>query len=198
MIARVLGRLRMLWWQLRSLRIRIVLRFAYPGIRCHPSVRFGRGVTIRAFDGARIEIGKGVGILEYAQVQADRGGHLVLGEECLIGRAAVIICSHAIEIGAGTLTAEHVTIRDQDHNHSGDGRLEAQGSSTAPIRIGHDVWLGAKVTVTKGVEIAPHAVVGANSVVTRSLPVRGVYVGAPARPIGQAPAATVEPDAQRR
>lgn len=181
MTARLYSAIRRCAWWLRSLRIRIVLRLAYPGIRCHPSVRFGRGVTIRAFDGARIDIGKNVGILEYAQVQADRGGHLVLGEQCLIGRAAVVICSDSIEIGAGTMTAEHVTIRDQDHNHAGEGRLESQGSSTAPIRIGHDVWLGAKVTVTKGVEIAPHAAVGANSVVTRSLPERGVYVGAPAR-----------------
>jgi acetyltransferase-like isoleucine patch superfamily enzyme len=181
MIARLLAALRMFWWQLRGWRIRLVLRLAYPGIRCDRSVRFGRGVTIRAFDGARIDIGKNVGILEYAQIQADRGGHLVLGEQCLIGRAAVVICCDSIEIGAGTMTAEHVTIRDQDHNHGGEGRLEAQGSSTAPVRIGHDVWLGAKVTVTRGVEIAPHAVVGANSVVTRSLPERGVYVGAPAR-----------------
>lgn len=181
MIARFIVRLRVLVWQLRSLRIRLVLRLAYPGIRCHPSVRFGRGVTIRAFDGARIEIGKGVGILEYAQVQADSGGLLVLGEQCLIGRAAVVICTQAIVIGAGTMTAEHVTIRDQDHVHEGDGRLEQQGHTSAPIRIGHDVWLGAKVTVTKGVEIAPHAVVGANAVVTRSLTERGVYAGAPAR-----------------
>lgn len=181
MIIRLFSALRRCSWWLRSLRIRMVLRIAYPGIRCHPSVRFGRGVTIRAFDGARIDIGKGVGILEYAQIQADQGGHLVLGEHCLIGRAAVVICTQAIEIGAGTMTAEHVTIRDQDHIHEGDGRLEQQGLASAPIRIGHDVWLAAKVTVTKGVEIAPHAVVGANAVVTRSLTERGVYAGAPAR-----------------
>jgi acetyltransferase-like isoleucine patch superfamily enzyme len=181
MISRLFSALRKRVWQLRSWRIRSMLRLAYPGVSCHPSVRFGRGVTIRAFDGARIEIGAGAGILEYAQVQADCGGHLVLGEQCLIGRGAVVICNESIQIGAGTMTAEHVTIRDQDHNHAGDERLEAQGTTTAPIVIGHDVWLGAKVTVTKGVEIAPHAVVGANAVVTRSLSERGVYAGAPAR-----------------
>lgn len=181
MLARLLGRVRIAWWWLRAWRIRTILRLAYPGITCHPSVRFGRGVTIRAFDGARIEIGAGAGILEYAQVQADCGGHLVLGEQCLIGRGAVVICNESIQIGAGTMTAEHVTIRDQDHNYAGAERLEAQGTTTAPVVIGHDVWLGAKVTVTKGVEIAPHAVVGANAVVTRSLGERGVYAGAPAR-----------------
>jgi acetyltransferase-like isoleucine patch superfamily enzyme len=192
MIARLFSVLRRGWWRLRSLRIRTVLRLAYPGVRCHPSVRFGRGVTIRAFDGARIDIGRNVGILEYAQVQADRGGHLILGEQCLIGRGAVVICGQSIEIGAGTMTAEHVTIRDQDHNHEGDGRLETQGSTTAAIKIGHDVWLGAKVTVTKGVEIAPHSVVGANAVVTRSLPERGIYAGAPARLLRRVTGSAVE------
>lgn len=41
-----------------------------------------------------------------------------------------------------------------------------------------------KVSVTRGVTIGDRAVVGANSVVTRSLPRRGVYAGAPAVPIG--------------
>lgn len=164
----------------RSAAIRCYLRLAHPGVRCHPSVRFGRGVTIRAFDGGKIEIGPNSVVLDYAQVQAERGT-LIIGRDCLIGRGAVVFCTHAIEIGDGTLIAEHVTIRDQDHVHSGEGRLEHQGHVTAPIRIGHDVWLGAKVTVIKGVEIAPHAVVGASAVVTRSLLERAVYGGVPAR-----------------
>ena len=180
LVARLCAGLRLSRWKLRSAAIRTWLRLAYPGVRCHPSVIFGKGVTVRALNGAVLEIGAGTAILEHAQVQAD-GGRLTIGQNCLIGRGAVVICAEAIEIGDGTLTAEHVTIRDQDHNHAGTGRLETQGSSTAPVRIGHDVWLGAKVTVTKGVEIAAHAAVGANAVVTTSLPERGVYVGAPAR-----------------
>jgi acetyltransferase-like isoleucine patch superfamily enzyme len=177
MISRAFALFRRLSWQLRSARIRAVLRFAYPGIACHRSVQFGRGVTIRTFDGGRIVFGEGVTVLEHAQVQADRGGLLTLGKNCLIGRGAVVICTEAIEIGAGTMTAEHVTIRDQDHVHTGDAPLEAQGTASAPIKIGDNVWLGAKVTVTKGVEIAARAVVGANAVVTE----RGVYGGAPAK-----------------
>jgi len=180
MIARAFAGLRKARFALRSAALRSYLRMAYPGVRVHRSVIFGKGVTVRAFDGAQLEIGEGTVVLEYAQLQVE-GGSLVIGNNCLVGRGTVVVCSERIEIGDGTLIAEHVTIRDQDHNHRGDGRLVSQGSTTAPIRIGHDVWLGAKVTVTKGVEIAHHAVVGANAVVTTSLPVRGVYVGAPAR-----------------
>lgn len=179
-VSRALAGLRKAGFAFRSTAIRTYLHLAYPGVRCHRSVIFGKGVTVRAFDGARLEIGAGTVVLEYAQLQVE-GGFLKIGQDCLIGRGAVVICSERIEIGDGTLVAEHVTIRDQDHSHQDDGRLVSQGSVKAPIRIGHDVWLGAKVTVTRGVEIAPHAVVGANAVVTSSLSVRGVYVGAPAR-----------------
>jgi acetyltransferase-like isoleucine patch superfamily enzyme len=179
-LVRLISALRVARLKLRSAAYRYYLRLAHPGVRCHRSIRFGRGVTIRAFDGGTIEFGANCAVLDYAQVQAE-GGRITLGESCLVGRGAVIIGVDSIELGAGTMTAEHVTIRDQDHNHGGSGRLEQQGHTSAPIRIGHDVWLAAKVTVTKGVDIADHAVVGANSVVTRSLAERGVYAGAPAR-----------------
>lgn len=187
-IKRFFSGLRLIDYRLRSWAIRTYLHLAYPGLRCHPSVRFGRGVTVRAFDGARLEIGEGTVVLDYAQVQADAGGTLRIGKSCLVGRGSVIVCTESIEIGDGTLIAEHVTVRDQDHRHEGEGRLEGKGRNSAPIRIGHDVWLGAKSTVTRGVEIAPHAVIGANAVVTRSLLERDVYVGAPARPIRKASA----------
>lgn len=188
MIRRFFSGLRLLSYRLRGWVIRIYLHLAYPGLNCHPSVRFGKGVTVRAFDGARLEIGEGTVVLDYAQVQADAGGTLRIGRNCLVGRGAVIVCTESIEIGDGTLIAEHVTVRDQDHRHEGDGRLEVKGRISAPIRIGHDVWLGAKATVTRGVEIVPHAVVGANAVVTRSLLKRAVYAGAPAQPVGKCPA----------
>lgn len=180
LVRRFFSALRTISSAMRSAAYRTYLHLAFPGVRCHRSVIFGKGVTVRAFDGAQLEIGEGTVVLDYAWLLVS-GGSLTIGKNCLIGRGAVIACSEIIEIGDGTLTAEHVTIRDQDHNHAGDGRLESQGCRMAPIRIGHDVWLGAKVTVTRGVEIAPHAVIGANAVVTASLPVRGVYVGAPAR-----------------
>ena len=179
-LPRAFAGLRLLSMALRSLYMRSYLKLAHPGVSCHRTVRFGRGVAIRCFAGAHIEIGKGSVIQDYALVIAE-GGKLVIGDDCLIGRGCVLVCTEAISVGQGTLIAEYVTIRDQDHVHSAEAALETQGLISAPIVIGRNVWLGAKVTVTKGVEIAEHAVVGANAVVTRSLPQRGIYGGVPAR-----------------
>ena len=68
-----------------------------------------------------------------------------------------------------------------------DRPMRAQGYTTAPIIIGDDVWLGAKSVVLKGVSIGHGAVVGAGSVVTRSLPSGAIAVGAPARVVASRP-----------
>ena len=53
--------------------------------------------------------------------------------------------------------------------------------SYAPVRIGSDVWMGARVIVLSGVKIGDHAVVGAASVVFKDVPAWAVVAGNPAR-----------------
>lgn len=90
-----------------------------------------------------------------------------------------------VEIGRGVLMASRVYITDHDHDWSDpddpvilNGRLVA-----APVTIGDYVWLGEGVMVLKGVHIGERSVVGAGSIVTRSIPPLSVAVGAPARVI---------------
>ncbi len=59
--------------------------------------------------------------------------------------------------------------------------MRLQGEDVAPMGIGNDVWLGAKVRVLKGVSIGDGAIVGANSVATSDLPPCAVALGTPAR-----------------
>ena len=51
----------------------------------------------------------------------------------------------------------------------------------APISVGHDVWVGERVSVLPGVALADGCIVGAGSVVTRSTEPYGIYAGNPAR-----------------
>jgi acetyltransferase-like isoleucine patch superfamily enzyme len=59
--------------------------------------------------------------------------------------------------------------------------MRLQGEDVASVRIGNDVWLGAKVTVLKSVSIGDGAIVGANAVATSDLPPSAVALGIPAR-----------------
>ena len=58
--------------------------------------------------------------------------------------------------------------------------IEEEIVSSGPIRVGHDVWIGAGVHVMSGVTIGTGAIIGAGSVVSRDVPPYAIAVGAPA------------------
>ncbi len=61
--------------------------------------------------------------------------------------------------------------------------IEEEILSAGPIRIGHDVWIGAGAHVMAGVSIGTGAVIGAGSVVSRDVPPYAIAAGAPAEPV---------------
>ena len=50
-----------------------------------------------------------------------------------------------------------------------------------PIRIGHDVWIGARVTILDGVNVGNGAVIATGAVVTKDIPPYAIVGGIPAR-----------------
>jgi acetyltransferase-like isoleucine patch superfamily enzyme len=128
---------------------------------------------------------------------------------CALDRGVVILCSGEtlphpkIHIGAHTYinrntfldAVESLTIGSDcgigpgcyitDHDHGSDPTLPPLGQPmiAKPTQIGERVWIGANVTILKGVTIGDRAIVGAGSVVTRDLPPDAIAVGVPARVI---------------
>ena len=108
-----------------------------------------------------------------------------VGDRTVFGHHCTLAADQSVVIGRDCLLAEMVSVRDHDHAFADPDRAVLdQGRTTAPVRIGDNVWLGAKVTVTKGVTIGSDVVVGAHTVVTTDLPDGCVAVGVPARVIG--------------
>jgi acetyltransferase-like isoleucine patch superfamily enzyme len=72
-----------------------------------------------------------------------------------------------------------------DHDHGQDLSLPPlqQPMIAKPTQIGDRVWIGANVTVLKGVTIGNDAVIGAGSVVTKNVPAGTIVAGVPAKPI---------------
>ena len=149
-----------------------------------------RGVK---FDGAcwlrAIEIPRGHSAIRLADgVQLDRGvvllisgetrssEKIVIGRSAYLNRSTIIDASERIEIGANAMIGPFCYITDHDHVIGSADALIGK-----PTRIGERCWLGAHVTVLKGVTIGDDTVVGAGSVVTKSLPARVIAVGNPAR-----------------
>ena len=66
--------------------------------------------------------------------------------------------------------------------HPMEAAIRRSGLERAlPVRVGDGVWLGGGAIICPGVTIGAETVVGAGSVVTRSLPDRVLAVGNPCR-----------------
>lgn len=111
-------------------------------------------------------------------------GSLHIGREVIFGHHCTLASRQSLSIGDDSLLAEMVSIRDHDHRFDRlDVPIREQGSVSAPVVIGRNVWIGAKATIVKGVSIGDNAIIGANAVVTRDIPANAIAVGIPARVI---------------
>ena len=145
-------------------------------------VFLGRDVELYARPGhGRIVLGRWVHIGDGTKLRA-HDGTLRIGDKVVFGSDTRVNCQLDIEIGATTLVADWVYIADFDHRFEDlDRPIKDQGIAKAPVRIGPDVWLGTKCTVTRGVSIGRGSVVAAHAVVTRDVPPYQVVAGVPAR-----------------
>jgi acetyltransferase-like isoleucine patch superfamily enzyme len=97
----------------------------------------------------------------------------------------VIGAAQRVTIGDDVMLAGNVTILDNLHGFAHiDEPYKYQALwHIAPVHVRRGCWIGQNVVILPGVEIGEMSIVGANSVVTESLPDRVIAVGAPARVI---------------
>lgn len=110
------------------------------------------------------------------------GGQLTLGSGNYFNRNVRIVCLRAITIGNGCLFGDSVHLYDHNHRLGSPGKpFSANDYERGEIKIGNNVWIGAKATILKGVTIGDGGVVGAGAVVTRDVPPYAIVGGVPAR-----------------
>nr|WP_269205202.1 acyltransferase [Motilibacter aurantiacus] len=149
------------------------------------------GVRLRAVGAGRIAFGAGCVLDEGLTVESH--GEVEVGEQVIFGHHVTIGAHERVVIGRDSMLAELVSVRDHDHDFTDPDRpIREQGVRVAPVRIGRDVWIGAKATVLRGVTIGDGAVIGANAVVTKDVPPFAVAVGVPARVVAYRRAAAAE------
>ena len=108
----------------------------------------------------------------------DEEGLIRIGKHCLICPGVRISAARRIEIGDNCMMAQNCYITDSDW-HSTYDRTMAFGQS-APVSIGHNVWIGDGVIVCKGVAVGDNSIIGAGAVVVRDVPPNAVAAGNPA------------------
>ena len=111
----------------------------------------------------------------------DYGSNIRLGERVFFNFNCVILDVCEVTIGDFTLFGPAVQIYTATHPLDADLRRKQEFGK--PIAIGSDVWVGGGAIVCPGVTIGSKSVIGAGSVVTRSIPAGVFAVGNPCRVI---------------
>jgi acetyltransferase-like isoleucine patch superfamily enzyme len=127
-----------------------------------------------------IEIDENTHIKAYARLGA-RGGFIRIGKRCSINPFCMIYGYGGVTIGDDVRIAAHTSIIAFNHQYDDVGSISSQGNSKKGIVIEDNVWIGAGVRILDGVTIGERCVVGAGSVVTRSVESGSVIAGNPAR-----------------
>ena len=112
----------------------------------------------------------------------DCGKNIKIGKNVFINACCRFQDQGGIEIGEGSLIGHNTTIATLNHDFNPAKRANLHPS---PVKIGKNVWVGSDCTILPGVEIGDGAIIGAGSIVTKSVPANSVVVGSPARVIKQ-------------
>jgi acetyltransferase-like isoleucine patch superfamily enzyme len=115
------------------------------------------------------------------------GARLMIGSKT--GMSATVICAGlSIEIGEECLIGAGAMIFDNDfHAHGAEGWRTDVQTGARPVKIGRQVFIGARAIILKGVTIGDRATIGAGAVVTRDVPADHVAAGNPASTIFKRP-----------
>jgi acetyltransferase-like isoleucine patch superfamily enzyme len=144
-----------------------------------------RNVTIaKHAKTGRLIARRGVRIAQGCVLVVGGQGLLSLGTRTIIGPNTRIMAATQVRIGARCMISWNCSIFDSiGHRMWLQGQDEAE--IEAPITIGDDVWIGPYTIIMKGVEIGSNSIIGAGSVVRRSMPPNSLAYGNPTRVVGK-------------
>lgn len=133
----------------------------------------------------------GAGVVVRPPVTIDVGFNIDIGDGTFINLNATLLDTYPIKIGKRVLIAPNCAFYPVGHPVRAADRyvFDAAGNhaghvtSGAPIVIEDDAWIGGNVVVTQGVTIGARSMIGAGSVVTRSVPPDVFAAGNPCRVI---------------
>jgi len=155
----------------------------------HFTCRVSRQRAPRIKIGARVTLGKEAW-LNIASDDPTGETLIVIGDNSVVSTGSILSAKNRIHLEPYVNVAQQVLI--MDHNHAYENieiPILQQGiNSGGAIRIGEGSWIGhgAAIICPRGkLTIGRHCVVGANSVVMRSIPDYSVVAGFPATIIRQ-------------
>lgn len=110
-------------------------------------------------------------------LQTTGSGKISIGDRCGFSGVS-IVSSISVTIGDDVMCGTNVMIGDRN-----DHEKKYPEWQPAPINIGNNVWIGMNSIVMRGVIIGDNTIIGAGSIVTKSIPANVIAAGSPCRVI---------------
>ncbi|HNT98481.1 MAG TPA: acyltransferase [Elusimicrobiales bacterium] len=121
--------------------------------------------------GARVEFGDFAYFKKGTDVEAYDGSTIKIGSNFFVNKNSSILSRSGITIGDNCVFAAEVMIYDHNFRRGETGvPFVRQGFDAKPIRIGNNVWLGARVFIGPGVTIGDNVIVGTGALVKKDIP----------------------------
>ena len=164
-------------------------------IRCRRKVSIGSGSTLGrdvCIDGLSrrgVTLGSNVNLGDFSIIKctgsfSELGEGVNIGANVGIGAFSYLGAAGGIDIGENCIMGPYIGFYAESHNYENiDLLIRDQGVNRKGIRIGGNCWVGSNVTFLDGCDVGEGCVIGAGSVVTKSIPKNSVAVGIPARVI---------------
>ncbi|MBS7566454.1 acyltransferase [Mucilaginibacter sp. Bleaf8] len=110
---------------------------------------------------------------------------ITIGDNVFIGRNVEFNCCASIIIGDNCLIASSTVFVDSSHVFFKDQMIRQQPTKLNKIVLDEDVWVGTGCKILHGVQLGKGCIIGAGSVVNKTVPPYEIWAGTPARKIGE-------------
>jgi acetyltransferase-like isoleucine patch superfamily enzyme len=151
--------------------------------RAHSSCELGRTVAPYIQIGDGVWLDRDVG-LNIPFIPNCDDPVILLDDGCRIGRRSMIFAKNRIHVGRNSIFAPSVILMDHGRELESAPAVHQSKKQGGTIRIEEGCWLGFRSAVicTEGeLIIGKNSVIGANSLVTRSIPPFSVVAGNPGK-----------------
>lgn len=152
-------------------------------IRCGKNVKFedyseihglcNEGLTF----GDNVTISRGTMIRPSSYYGGDYGIGLVMGDHSSFGPYCFVGCSGRITIGSNVMFGPKCSLFAENHVFADTSKtIKSQGVENKGITIEDDCWIGSNTTILDGVTIGKGSVIGAGTLVTKSVPPGSIVI----------------------
>ena len=104
-----------------------------------------------------------------------------VGKRVFVGAGCQFNCNTRITISDDCLIASNTIFVDTGHEINKGKKINLQGCVVGEITLMEDVWIGTNCKILKGVTIGRGSIIGAGSLVNKSIPEYQIWAGTPAR-----------------